>query len=51
MGEIAFELPLVTRYMAIDAGEPDMEGISIGKLYWEQCPCCHGDWRRMRKVW
>lgn len=33
---------IVTRDMAIDAGEPSMEGMDFGPE-WMACPCCSGD--------
>ena len=35
----------VTHDMAIDAGIPEMEGVSMGvKWEWIECDCCHGAW-------
>lgn len=35
----------VTRDMAIDAGNPEMEGMSMGVEWgWITCDCCQGDY-------
>lgn len=34
----------ITHDMASDAGEPAMEGMSMG-IEWGVCPCCQGYWQ------
>lgn len=43
-GAVILGEQLVSRDMAIDAGDPALEGESFG-VEWGQCPCCYGDWQ------
>jgi len=43
-GQVLLGEHFVTRDMALDAGQPELEGRSLG-VEWGQCPCCMGVWQ------
>ena len=42
-GHVLIGVNYVSHEMALDAGEPAMEGMEEPE--WGQCPCCHGNWQ------